>query len=85
MTNDEVVAFIARLSVYANARNRRVDREPRTITITDDEGIWLLDIIDHFNLTVGMKRGDDKPDPRAMGAPGNTERAMNMIARHDAD
>lgn len=39
----ELVGLVARLAVYASARNRDVDREPRLITLTDDEALLLLD------------------------------------------
>jgi len=33
---------IDKLKRYAFSRDRRIDREPRTITITDDEAVALL-------------------------------------------
>lgn len=36
---------ILKLSRYAYARNRAVDREPRTVTLTDDEAVAVLDAL----------------------------------------
>lgn len=33
---------VMRLHRYGNARDRAIDREPRTITITDDEAVLLI-------------------------------------------
>lgn len=40
-----LAVVIDRLTRYGTARNRAVDREPRTITITDDEAVALLDAL----------------------------------------
>jgi len=39
---------IARLAAYGHARDRATEREPRTITITDDEALALLALLDLF-------------------------------------
>ena len=51
--NSAVIELIGRLSRYAYARDRETEREPRTITITDDEAILILDVFDHFALITG--------------------------------
>jgi len=53
MGTDEMVMLIGRLAQYASARDRVTEREPRTITITDDEAIMILDAIEHHYLANG--------------------------------
>lgn len=39
----DVIELVTRLARMAYARDRDTDREMRTITITDDEAVMLLD------------------------------------------
>lgn len=42
----ETIELVTRLARYALARDRATEREPRTITITDDEALLLLECIE---------------------------------------
>lgn len=43
LKRDEIEALLVRLRRYGRARNRTIDHEERTITITDDEAAWLFE------------------------------------------
>jgi hypothetical protein len=49
--HDDVL--LAHLRHYAHARNRDVDPEPREITITDDEAVAILQMLDAGSLGPG--------------------------------
>jgi hypothetical protein len=42
-TERDFVTAVERMERFAWARNRDADREPRTITITDDEAVAILE------------------------------------------
>ena len=46
---NDLLDIIMRLSRYGHARDRAADREPRTITITDDEALLLLTALGAYN------------------------------------
>jgi hypothetical protein len=45
-----------KLARYADARDRAIDREPRTITLTDDEARGIIALVEH--LQGGPLRSD---------------------------
>lgn len=50
MTDVEALLdIVMRLARYGPARDRATEREPRTITITDDEAMLLLSVLGAFN------------------------------------
>ncbi len=42
---NDLVHVLLRLATYGFARDRDTEREPRTMTITDDEAILILDAL----------------------------------------
>lgn len=51
---NDLLAVVMKLHKYGSARDRATEREPRTITITDDEAMLLLSVLgayDHPLLT----------------------------------
>ena len=46
---DEFRDLMLRLNRYGSARDRTTEREPRTITITDDEAMMLLAVMGAFH------------------------------------
>lgn len=44
--NDWITDLAQRLKRLGEARNREIDREPRTITITDDEALLLMHLLE---------------------------------------
>lgn len=40
--NRDLIELVSRLATYGCARDRETEREPRTITITDDEALLLI-------------------------------------------
>lgn len=49
--------LIERLRRYGFARNRDVDRFDREVTITDNEAVWLLDMLGELD---GMNGGNQR-------------------------
>jgi hypothetical protein len=46
---DDLLALVMRLHRYGVARDRATEREPRTITVTDDEALLLLSVMGTFD------------------------------------
>lgn len=46
---DTLLDIVRRFVAYGMARDRETEREPRTITITDDEALLLLSVLGTFD------------------------------------
>lgn len=46
--DERMADLVTRLTRYGRARDRMVDHEPRTVTITDDEAVMLLDAFERL-------------------------------------
>ena len=46
---DSLAALLLRLARYGTARNREVEREPREITISDDDALLILNALRAFD------------------------------------
>lgn len=64
---------MARLASYGLARDRTTDREPRTITITDDEAMAIL-------LMFDIATGNISNDPRLRASFDALRERMGMRA-----
>ena len=66
MTDVEALLdVVMRLARYGPARDRETEREPRTITITDDEALLLLSVLgayDHPLMDAVKKKLDPHDD-----------------------
>jgi len=51
--SDDLLTAVMKLNRYAYARDRTTDREPRTLTITDDEAVALLFALDVHDKQYG--------------------------------
>lgn len=55
----DTLAVLARLHVLAHARNRDVDHDERTITLTDDDALLVLDAVGQDVLdSIGLRHID---------------------------
>jgi len=58
----DLLDLVTRLGRYGRARNRDIDKEPRTISITDDEALLLLAEVPWLEAL-----GYPDPSPRPTG------------------
>ena len=56
-TDNDRAGLIDRLRRYGFARNRDVDHVDREVTITDNEAVWLLDMLGELD---GMNGGNQR-------------------------
>lgn len=57
-TDADKLKLVERLNRYGLARNRDADPEPRTVTITDDDAVMLLDLLHELPTEEGADSSD---------------------------
>lgn len=55
---DDLLAAIERLERYGRARDRETEREPRQVTISDDEAVAIADALESWRATTGRYVAD---------------------------
>jgi len=54
-TDPDLTHAILKLKSYARARDRATEREPRTVTLTDDEALALLERLEELRDSPGSQ------------------------------
>lgn len=54
-TNPDLTHAILKLKSFAGARDRAIERESRTVTLTDDEALALLEWLEELRDTLASR------------------------------